>query len=174
MRTLFLFGLLITITSFQIQAQKWITLDEELYSIEYPESWELNTSGIMGTEFICFSPLTSEIDNFRENVNFMIQDISGFKLNLDQYVEISESQVKTIITNGKIIKSERIKVGENEFHKIIYLGQQGVFDLQFEQYFYVLEDNAYVLTFTFEVDQFEAYRKTGERIMNSFLLKSTL
>lgn len=173
MKNLLFFGILclITITSFSVQAQEWITLDEALYSVEYPDSWELNTSGSMGTEFILFSPLKSDTDNFRENVNFIIQDISAYKLNLDQYVEATKVQVKTMMTNGKVTTSERIKVGENEFHKIIYLGRQGDFDLQFEQYFYILEDNAYVLTFTCEEEQFEAYRETGERIMNSFLLK---
>jgi transcriptional regulator with XRE-family HTH domain len=35
----------------------------------------------------------------------------------------------------------------------------------------VKNNNAYVLTFTTEVDQFDAFKETGEKILNSFILK---
>ena len=77
----------------------------------------------------------------------------------------------TFITEGKIISEERIKIGDSEYHKIIYTGKQGVFDLQFEQYYQIKNEKAYVLTLTCEKTQFEKYRKTGEKILRSFVLR---
>lgn len=149
----------------------WETLTESNYSIKYPENWELNKSGQMGTNFILFSPLTSDQDQFKENVNLLIQDLTGHNLDLNKYVEISEGQVKTMITDGNIIESERVSNSNINYHKLIYTGKQGIYELKFEQYFWVIENKAYVLTLTTEVEQFNNFQKIGERILNSFEIR---
>ena len=67
--------------------------------------------------------------------------------------------------------SERDNSGEKEFHRMVYTGKQGKFQLRFEQYFWVIENLGYILTLTCEEDQFEHYQKTGERILRSFRIK---
>ena len=148
----------------------WKSISENNYSISYPENWELNKSGQMGSSFILLSPLLSEKDQFRENVNLIIQDLRGYNLDLDKYVEISEDQIKTVITNGEILESNRTTVDDLSYQKVIYTGKQGIFNLKFEQYFWVVEDQAYILTMTSEESQFDNYQETGEKILNSFKL----
>ena len=148
----------------------WRLLSEQNYSISYPDSWKLNKSGQMGTSFILFSPLSSEQDKFKENVNLIVQDLTGHKLDLDQYVEISEGQIKTMLTDGNIIESKRIKTETLHYHKIIYSGKQGIFNLKFEQYYWVVDDQAYVLTLTCEKNQFDNYQAVAEKILDSFSL----
>ncbi|NTV45153.1 MAG: hypothetical protein HGB11_01190 [Chlorobiales bacterium] len=150
---------------------EWNTLEQEGYSIRYPSSWELNQSGLMGTTFFLFSPFESADDLFRENVNLMIQDLTGLNMDLNQYTEISEGQVKTLITNGVIIESKRIKIESGEYHKIIYTGDQGIYNLEYEQYYWIIGNKAYVLTFTGEQQKYAQYKETGEQILNSFVLK---
>ena len=53
----------------------WKIFDHLNYSISYPSTWELNHDGQMGTSFIISSPLESDNDNFKENVNLVIQDL---------------------------------------------------------------------------------------------------
>jgi len=151
--------------------EEWKSFVEDNYSIQYPNTWELNNSKQMGTSFILFSPLTSEKDQFRENVNLLIQDLKGKNLDLDKYSKISEEQIETMLTDGKIIESKRIKNGTSTYQKIIYTGTQGIYKLEFEQYYWVEKDKAYILTFTSEENQFATYRSTGEKILNSFQLK---
>ncbi|MGB3849496.1 MAG: hypothetical protein WA958_05975 [Tunicatimonas sp.] len=151
--------------------QDWQSLTENGYTISYPTEWSLDQSGQMGTSFILLSPLSSSEDKFRENVNLIVQDISAYDLDLDQYVKISEDQVKTMITNANILLSERVEQNGSAFHKVVYTGQQGAFDLKFEQYYWVEGKEAYVLTFTAQVDQFDAYQPTGERVLDSFRTK---
>ena len=149
----------------------WNTLDKSEYSVQYPSTWELNESGSMGTSFILFSQLESENDEFRENINLMIQDLSGQNIDLDKYTEMSEEQVKAIITNYTLMESERIKDDRGEFHKIIYSGDQGQFHLIFEHYYWVVNEKAYLLTFVSEQDKFADFKEEGEGILNSFKLK---
>jgi hypothetical protein len=125
----------------------------------------------MGTRFILFSQLTSKNDQFKENVNLIVQDLTGHNIDLNQYVEISENQIKTMITDGNIISSERVKKDEKEFQRVIYTGKQGIYDLQFEQYYWVENSNAYVLTLTCEITVFTDFKNTGEKILNSFEIR---
>ena len=124
----------------------------------------------MGTSFILFSPLTSQQDQFKENVNLIIQDLTGYNLDLDKYVEISEGQIKTMITDGKIIESKRITSRTLNYQRVIYTGKQGIFNLKFEQYYWVVGNKAFVLTLTCEETQFDNYQVTGEKVLNSFNL----
>jgi hypothetical protein len=149
----------------------WKAINESGYMIQYPDSFDLNKPGQMGTSFILFSKPISQQDLFRENVNLIIQDLTGQNIDLNKYVEISEGQIKTMITNGNIIESKRIKTGDSEFQKVVYTGVQGQFNLKFEQYYWIVKGKAYVLTLTCEIRQFDKYKKVGEKIMNSFKLK---
>jgi hypothetical protein len=149
----------------------WKILDHSNYSIQYPETWELNQSGQMGTSFILFSPLESDKDKFKENINLIIQDLSGRNIDLSKYTEISEGQIKTMVTNSNLIESKRMKNESVEFHKIIYTGDQGIFHLKIEQYYWVINEKAFVLTLTCEQDKFADFQEISEKILNSFILK---
>lgn len=152
-------------------AEEWSALAEQNYSIEYPGSWELNRPGQGGPNFLLFSQLGSAEDTFRENVNLLIQDLKGMDIDLDKYTAISEEQIKTMLEDGKIIESKKQNANGRDFQKIIYTGKYAPYDLKFEQYYWVEGEKAYVLTLTCEVSQYEAFKKTGERILDSFRLK---
>jgi PsbP-like protein len=149
----------------------WKTLNQSNYSIQYPPTWEADPSGQMGTSFFLFSPLESDKDKFKENVNLLIQDLAGQHIDLNKYTEISEGQIKSMVTNSSLIESKRIKNNGEEYQKLIYSGDQGEFHLQFEQFYWVIKDKAYVLTFTSEKDKFANFKETGEGILNSFSFK---
>ena len=172
MNKLLLFGTVILTANLSLfgQTKDWKSLNKNDYSIEYPKDWEVNESGQMGTSFILFSPLTSQQDQFKENVNLIIQDLTGYNLDLDKYVEISEGQIKTMITDGKIIESKRITSRTLNYQRVIYTGKQGIFNLKFEQYYWVVGNKAFVLTLTCEESQFDNYQVTGEKILDSFNL----
>ena len=168
----FLVFLLINVISFgQIKENNWKTIDENTYSVQYPENWELNTDKSMGTSFILFTQQTSTDDKFRENVNLIIQNLEGYNLNLDDYVSISEEQINKMVTNGKIIESKRLFKNNSEFQKVIFTGDQGIFNLKFIQYYFIKDEKAFVLTFTSEVTQYEKYKLISDKILASFILK---
>ena len=53
MKKIQLIGLLFIITNLSLfgQKDKWELLDDKEYFIQYPASWELNQSGLMGASF---------------------------------------------------------------------------------------------------------------------------
>lgn len=146
----------------------WTSTSENGYTIKYPEDWQFDNSGIMGMPFLILSPILSDDDTFRENVNLMEEDLAGKGIDINQYAEISEDLIKKFITDVAIIKSA--KTANENIHQMIYTGKQGVLDLKFMQYYQIIDEKAYVLTLTCEVNEFDNYKDTGEKIMNSFKL----
>lgn len=152
-------------------APAWLSLDDSTFSIQYPQSWELNQEEAMGTRFILFSPAESEDDAFRENVNLLLQDVSGLQLDLATFTELSLDQLKIMFNAFHLIENQRLKKGKLEYQKLMYTAEQGMFQLQFEQYYWVIGDAAYVLTFTSEENKFADYMETSEKILNSFSIR---
>lgn len=143
------------------------TLNGEDYTIKYPATWELNQSGQMGMKFGLFSPVGLYGDQFRENVNLIAQDLTGQDMDLADFVDLSENQIRTMMANSDIIESKKV----NDFHKLIYTGTMGRYKLKFQQYYWVVNGSAYILTFTAERSEYDNYIGVAQQIMDSFQLK---
>ena len=152
------------------QEVKWETLKQNGYVINYPADWTLNQSGQMNTSFILFSPQASLEDKFQENINLIVQDISAYDLTLEQYTEASTEQIKNFITDSKILSNENV-AGPPPFHKLKYSGRQGEFELMFEQYYWIIDGNAFILTFTCQMSDYDTYVKVGHQILDSFKIE---
>jgi len=149
--------------------ENWSVLSESDFSIHYPDSFELDTSGQLGLNFILFSNPTSEKDLFLENINLVVQDLTGNSMNLDQFVEVSEEQIRNYFIGGNIVNSERTNENsKRERHRIVFTGKQEQFDLKFLQYYWIANGKAYILTLTAEANQFEKYLPVSEQVMNTF------
>lgn len=151
----------------QVSRSEWETFNKPTYSIKYPQSWELNQNQQKGLEFILFTALESEQDKFKENINLVIEDLTGKDIDLKTYSEISESQIKKYFFKAQILENILVKK-ELEYQKIIYTGKQGAFQLKFEQYYFIIDHMAYILTFTSEETKFEMYKEEAEKILNTF------
>jgi hypothetical protein len=155
-------------TENQKKESNWLGLDTLNFSVQYPPEWELNKTGEAGTSFVLSSPEESNQDQFRENVNLLIQDLNNETMDLGKYTTLSEDQIKKYISNSNILESKRVKTATEEYQKLLYLGDQGILHLKFEQYYFKRDKKVYVLTFTAEQSKFMKYHEMGESIMDSF------
>lgn len=151
-------------------SKTWITFSKEQYKIKYPDNWDIDTSKLMGTEFFIFSAKENDSDKFRENISLIIQDLQGQNIDIDKYAQISEGQIKDIATEAKIYDSKKMNIGKPEYFRMIYGMTQGIFKLKIEQYYFVKNEKAFVITLTTELEKFESFKMIGEKILNSFLL----
>ena len=149
--------------------EDWEYLKATEYEISYPPAWQLDQSKNTGTAFILFGRSAIE-GKFRENINLLVQDLRGLNLNLNEYVALSEQQIETMVVDSKLIESKREK-GSNERHQIVYEGVHGPFKLKWKQYYWVVHDKAYVLTFTGTQDTYDDFIKTADKILDSFKLR---
>jgi hypothetical protein len=163
-------------------ASNWKKLDRDNYSVRYPANWDLEqkenrTPGaVMLYHFTILSPIESPKDRFRENVNLVVEQLRGRKIdgvdgqniNLDKYTELSTNQLKLEMRNFQILETKIINNSRRKYYKTIFTWDYEKFHLKVEQYYWILNGKAYVLTFTGERDKFAKFRGTGEKILNTF------
>jgi hypothetical protein len=131
----------------------------------------LNQTGAMGTSFILASNRTSKSDDFKENVSLIIQDLAGMNMDLDNYISLTEAQLKKFLTNPLILKNKRISNAHDTYHELAYSADQGSFKLYIEQNIRIKNDSAYLLTLTIEQEALDSFINIGEKIIHSFKLK---
>jgi hypothetical protein len=56
----------------------WSTLTGDNYTVEYPTTWEPDQSGVMGASIIFAPGIRGR--SIRENVNLLIQDLTGMEI----------------------------------------------------------------------------------------------
>lgn len=157
------------ITSSLGQKGAWIEFKKDNYHIDYPENWTLDTTNT-ATCFIIFSPLSSDTDEFKENLNLVVQDLSGLNFDLDNFTALSEQQIQNYMEESDLTENERLKKGNQEYQHLIYTAKSGGKLLRFEQYYWLINEKAYVLTFTAELQYFDQYKSISKEILDSFEL----
>ncbi len=135
--------------------------------ISYPNTYELQ-EGLMGILVFFFSPIESSTDLFQENFNVMIQDLSAQPMSLEEYTDLSLGQIETVITDSEMISSKETILDGESAYEVIYTGTQGRYSLKWKQLWTVLDNKAYVLTSTSEVNEFDDYSEVFDTMFDSF------
>ena len=170
MRTLFYFLFAVSV-GFTFSQGLTETHTTDIYFIRYPEKWAFTEDDELGASFHIVSPKENDNDTFRENVSLVNQDLKGTNIDLDTYIKLSEKQITSQVKDATIHRSERLKSGDFELHKIVYSGEINGLKLKLLQHYQIKNDKAFVLTFTAEQGQFDKYKLYGQQILNSFRFK---
>ena len=135
--------------------------------LSYPDSYELQ-EGLMGTVAVFLSEKESSTDLFQENLNVIVQDLSAQPMTLDEYNDLSLGQIETLITDSKIISSKKTTLAGKSAYEVIYTGRQGQYNLKWRQLWTVIDNTAYVLSYTSEINQFDNYFEVFNKMIDSF------
>ncbi|WP_270088019.1 hypothetical protein [Sphingobacterium sp. SYP-B4668] len=168
MKFIYLMVTTLLLTFLSCKSDNQGTFANEDYSISYNKSYDMDDSGINGTDLYIVLPHDVN-QNFRNNINLLVQDLTEANLNLEQFVELTESQIKS---SGQLIKSEKMNQNGTEYQSIIFEANFGEGDLKFLQHDFVQNNKAYILTYTATVDTFEENLSKAQEVMNSFKLKT--
>ena len=153
--------------NFRFSDRAWRTLSSTEFSIKYPPTYSLDTSGTMGSAFILKSPLNPITDSFSENINLMVQDLGKTGTSLESYVEQTKKQIETWLEGQEILTS---KMASEGYYELIYKGHYSKYNLQWKQHIWLQNNKFYVLTATCEQHAYDAYIKELNKIMDRFKL----
>jgi hypothetical protein len=145
----------------------WETFSKDKYSIRYPADWTLKESGTGMVNFFIFSPKESPDDGFIENVN-LVTEVAD--MSLDDYIEATEQALPQFAPDYRKVEGETVNNTAGEYYRMISSFTLNKLLIKNEQYFWIHEGQAYVLTFSSTPEDFERHRAIGERIMGSFRL----
>lgn len=137
-------------------------------SFKYPSDWEIQEDYLWIPVFL-FSPATSDEDEFMENFNVLVQDLSWYNGNLEEYSKASIDYLKKSITNMEILKeSYDLDLSWDKAFSIKYSWDQWDYKAIWYQVWTMKNNNAYILTFISTSDEYKDYSDTFDAIVNSF------
>ncbi|CAL2093645.1 conserved exported hypothetical protein [Tenacibaculum sp. 190524A05c] len=140
----------------------------EKYFIEYPKSWSLELSENPSVEFI-LKTKEQKTDPFRENITLVIQDLKEKDMSLEQYIELTESQLRNMMKGAKVVENMYDKI--NKRHVLVYSVNVSTAYLKVKQHFYKKGSNIYILTFTALKKSYGDYKRAADNVLNSFDFK---
>lgn len=167
MKFIYLAATVLFLPLLSCQSNSKTLLEREDYSISYEKDYEMSESGKNGIDFYIGLSLDKN-QNFTNNINLLVQDLSETGLDLKKFVDLTESQIKS---SGQLITSERKNRNGAEYQSIVFEANFGKGDLKFLQYDFVQDNKAYILTYTATVGTFEEDLSKAQEVMDSFLLR---
>jgi hypothetical protein len=138
------------------------------FTIAYPTDWE-KQEGALGSSVLILSPTEEPSDDFRENVNVLVQTVPD-KMSLGEYTRLSLDEAPKLITGFDLLDDGPAMLSDAPAHQVHYRGEQGAFRLEWKQMYALSNGRAFVLTYTAERDQYESGLPTAEAMFASFRL----
>jgi serine/threonine-protein kinase len=150
----------------QAQEQKVYESPYFGFSISYPADWRTTE---LGGIIVFLSPLESADDNFSENVNVVVEDLSSAPgITLKEYADISASNLEAMLAGLKIVDRSSTVIDGKEAAVITYTRPER--DLKLKQRVYIIISNnkGYNLTYSAKEDSFDKFLPQAEVIIKSF------
>jgi hypothetical protein len=145
----------------------WLTYTDSTnkFTMNYPKEWTQKASG----NIVAFlSPKADAKDQFQENVNLMLQDISAQPVTLDQYTELTKKQITDAMGAGAIVSQGSKVINGHKAIQLIYNFSYQGHALKVEQYWFIKGKTVFLFSYTAEPGQFTKYQQTALAIINSF------
>lgn len=149
--------LLISLSVIKVFSDDGMTVKIGNYEITVPSGW-LAQKTDSGTIFMLYSPI-EENDDFQENGNLAVEKLPE-KYTLKAYLEAGRELLKTMYGNFKLLE-------EGENYHIISGNVKGTI-VQLIQFVEIRGNEAYILTFSSDPDNFDRYLETFKEIYKSF------
>lgn len=150
------------------EAAAFPVLHRHYYSINYPASWLVDSSGFLGGDVFIKSPKQDSLDRFSENVNVFVQDLKGKGYDLLRMGNESEEQIRNMVNDAVIVESRLDTAASTPCYRLSFKGQQGKFSLLTIQRYYLKEDIGIAVTFTMEATKEEQFENLSTSILDSF------
>ena len=138
-------------------------------TIAFPKGYEFTENMPGGAKFGLLSPLTSEKDTFRDNVNLLIQEI-GQDIDIAEGLEPMKQQMSKYITNYVGIDAKVMDIPAGKAIRMEYLGNMGVMKIHWVQYMVSKNKKLYILSCTSEQHTYNQYEKDFANIAKSLTL----
>lgn len=143
------------------------------YDIFFPESW---TKQQKGTATFFLSPKESEKDLFQENINIMVQDLSSQPMTLEEYTNLTKTQITQALGSSAIVSVKDFNFAGQQAKEMVYTMPKNPMqgrnlNLKLRQVWFIKGNNAYLLTYTAQNSEYDNYLETAKGIFDSFKLK---
>jgi serine/threonine-protein kinase len=137
------------------------------FSVYYPPGWKFSNQGSPNLIFNISSPKTNDQDYIQENVNLVVQDVAE-GMDVTTYLEELEKKASNQLEAIEKQSNESVDFKGYSAITSTYLAQVNDIRVRWLQYTWIKDDKAYLLTYSAEIAQYDAYKDFALEIIKSF------
>ncbi|TAG12101.1 MAG: DUF1795 domain-containing protein [Oscillatoriales cyanobacterium] len=139
------------------------------FKIKYPEKWEKQElqNPVINDVVVFIAPKKNTADAYQEQITVSIEDLPK-PMSLDEYNQSSLKQIKTNFTDVKILEENPKTIANHRGYTVVFDDKDGQTNTKKMQTWTLMNNKAYVITYTAEKSEYSDYLKTAENMMNSF------
>ena len=144
---------------------------EDGFFMKYPDQWTFDNSA-EGASVIFFAPLENELDNFKENVNVVVQDISKNPMTLNQYTGLAIRQMEAVFGNNLVtLESEPTRFAGQKGYRFVFLGKGSDLELKYLISWTIKDMKAYQVTYTAIAAHYDKHLSKVKKMFRSFRIE---
>ncbi len=142
----------------------YINADYQI-KISYPKDWIPNEN--LPDIIVAFSA-TSASDNFQENINLVMNDVSAQSPTLEEFTKSAIENLQMAFQDIEIIESGSAKLSGNNAQKIVYTATSGELSLKVMQISAVKDGISYTWSYVAEENSYNDYISDVQKMIDSF------
>lgn len=136
------------------------------FTVHYPPGWILSNQGNPNLVFNITSPKVDEYDYIQENVNLIVQVVPEGTDAASYLTQLEEK------ATSQLVNIEKVSAGPMDFKGFdamtsTYTAYVNDIRVKWTQYLWIKERRAYLLTYSAEITQYEAYKDFSNEIIKS-------
>ncbi|NMG08211.1 serine/threonine-protein kinase [Brasilonema sp. UFV-L1] len=140
--------------------------------MKYPKSWGIQKIEDRFTGDVAkFFPLQkSDLKSLQPELSVEKQDLKK-PISLPDYTNSRVNEITQFLTNPRIHDSRATKLANLSAHEVVYTGKQEQHHVKMMAVWTVKDSKAYIVTYTAEESQYDAFLKTAQAMINSLEIR---
>ncbi|MBD2436609.1 serine/threonine-protein kinase [Nostoc sp. FACHB-110] len=138
--------------------------------IKYPDNWAMEeTPNAVTQDLVTFlSPKQSETDNFSEILTIRIEPLNS---TLNESKNLFIQEVKNTVDNAQIESSGETTLANKRANQLVFTGTNDGNKLKSLQVWTLYNDNAYIITYTAKIEDYDQFLPLAEKMIQSFVIE---
>ncbi|MBU7581318.1 MAG: serine/threonine protein kinase [Nostoc sp. TH1S01] len=165
----FAVGLLV-LSQIKINKTNFLNYTAHGVKINYPDNWAVQeTPNAVTQEIVTFlSPKQGNQDQFQELITIRVEPLSS---TLDESKDLFIKEVKNTIDDAQIENSSETTLANKRAKQLVFTGKSDNDRLKSLQVWTLQNDNAYIITYTATVDEYNQLLPIAEKMIQSFVIE---
>lgn len=136
------------------------------FTVYYPPGWTLSNQGNPNLVFNISSPKVDEYDYIQENVNLIVQVVPEGTDAATYLAQLEQKATNQLVNIEKVSAEPTVFKGFDAMAST-YTAYVNEIRVKWNQYVWVVDRRAYLLTYSAEITQYEAYKDFANEIIKS-------
>lgn len=136
------------------------------FKLQLPEKWQVQRQ-FMGLDIFAAAPPENEQLGSRANISVISTDVDE-PITLEQYVNKNLENLKSSLTDFKMIETGKLYFDGTEGRKLVYTHKMNDLEIKVTQYFVLNDKRGYVITCAAAYDVYPKYAEAFDQTIKSF------